>query len=136
MGDKSNLELTTVHEAIAWAETVLPGAGADDEFRWRAVIAVAKFIESNPEEVWRFVVRWGDRADEDLRDAIACCVLEHLLEYHFESIFPRVEQCAETNPLFADMFGRCWKFGQSALPKNCERIDKLRFELGIEPQIS
>jgi hypothetical protein len=41
-----------------------------------------------------------------------------LLEYHFDLIFPRVEQLVEKDALFADMFCRCWKLGQSELPAN------------------
>jgi hypothetical protein len=58
---------------------------------------------------------WGGHEQDDLRDAIACELLdlEHLLEYHFVSVFPRVRELAQQDRLFADMFCRCWKFGQS-----------------------
>jgi hypothetical protein len=30
------------------------------------------------------VLKWGSHEDEDVRAAIATCLLEHLLEYHFK----------------------------------------------------
>jgi hypothetical protein len=71
----------TVDEAIATAESILPGqAAADGEIddRWQAIIAVAEFIETEPEAVWLFARKWGSHADDDLRMAISTCVLEHL----------------------------------------------------------
>lgn len=132
----SDEESESVQDAVARANSVLPGAGDDDESRWPAVIAVCEYVETNPDQVWAFIAKWGDHEDEDIRDAIACCGLEHLLEYHFDSIFPRVEDAARSNQLFADMFGRCWKFGQSKLPKNAKRFDQLRNDLGLGPSIA
>ena len=82
-------ESIAVQEAVRRANCVLPGIGEHDESRWPAVIAVSEYIETNPEEFWDFVVKWCSHADKDLRDAVSCCVLEHLLEYHFELVFPR-----------------------------------------------
>jgi hypothetical protein len=114
-------------QAIRAAEALLPGepsAGTDP--RWQAIIAVGEFIESSPEPVWEFVCSWGGHPQEDLRDAIACLLLEHLLEHHFEAIFPRVEAAVAADPLFADMFLRCWKFGRTELPENEVRFDELQ----------
>ena len=64
----------SVEETIAAAEAILPGRPApDDEAdpRWKAVIAVAEFIPSDPELVWSFILRWGVSQDADLRMAIA-----------------------------------------------------------------
>ena len=121
-----------VDETIQRANGVLSGAPAADgeiDLRWQAIIEVGEFIESNPEEVWEFVVAWADHEQEDLRDAIATVLLEHLLEYHFDLIFPRVEVHAAASPLFADTFGRCWRFGQSALPQNAVKFDELQQRL-------
>ncbi|HLJ97530.1 MAG TPA: hypothetical protein VKU02_30500 [Gemmataceae bacterium] len=85
-----------VHRAIREANTLLPGepveAGSDP--RWQAIIAVGEFIESEPEEVWQFIRRWGGHPQEDLRSAVATVLLEHLLEQHFAGYFSRVEQIA------------------------------------------
>jgi hypothetical protein len=58
--------------------------------RGQAVIAVAEFIETNPQEVWTFARRWGCSPDDDLQAAIATCVLEHILERHFDVFIARV----------------------------------------------
>jgi hypothetical protein len=93
------------------------------------VIAVAEFIESNPEPVWSFILRWGCSEDEDLRMAIATCALEHLLEHHFDVFISRVEEAALGNPLFARTVSACWKFGQSNDPSCAARLDRLNASL-------
>jgi hypothetical protein len=74
-----------VLEAIRQAESLLPGEPVEEgqDPRWQAIIAVGEHIESDPEVVWSFIRRWGSHRQEDLRDAVATCLLEHLLEHHF-----------------------------------------------------
>ena len=118
----------TVQEAIARAEAILPGrAGSEGttDLRWQAVIAVAEFIETDPEGVWPFILRWGSSEDGDLRMAIATCALEHLLEYHFDAFISRVEATARENHLFAETVTSCWKFGQSEQPIRAARLERL-----------
>ena len=119
----------SVRDAIEYANSLLPGTpapeGAHDP-RWQAIIAVADYIESQPEEVWQFVVRWGGHRQGDLRSAIATCLLEHLLEAHFCLIFPRVCELVMKDGLFADTFSGCWKFGQSEMGRNSEQFDELQ----------
>lgn len=116
-------------DVIREAETILPGTpapeGAEDP-RWQAVIAIGEYVETHPEDVWPFVARWGTNPQADLRDAIATCLLEHLMEHHFELIFPRVEQLTKVDKMFADTFTRCWKLGEAELPQNASRFDALR----------
>jgi hypothetical protein len=90
----------TLQDALAAAEQLLPGRSAPDgaeDPRWQAIIEVAMFAEHEPEAIWPFVLKWGSHEDEDVRAAVAICLLEHLLEYHFDSIFPRVESGARSN---------------------------------------
>lgn len=118
-----------VTEAIKYANSLLPGMPTeegDNDPRWQAVIEVGNFIETDPEPVWQFVRQWGNCSEEDVRDAIACCLLEHLLENHFALIFPRVEKAAKEDQLFADTFSRCWKFGQSEDVARSEQFDQLK----------
>src|SRR5262245_57723691 len=110
------------------ATGILPGTPApDDELdpRWQAIIRVGEFIETHPEPIWEFVAIWGRHADPDLRAAVATCLLEHLLEHHFSSIFPRVEALALGDANFCKTVAQCFKFGQSADPKNSRRLDAL-----------
>jgi len=81
-------------------------------------LEIDDYIESDPEPVWEFARKWGANADADLRMAIATCILEHLLEYHFQLNFPRVEVAVGESPAFADCFASCWPHGQAQLPVN------------------
>lgn len=119
-------------KAIDEANGVLPGQPVAEGIdpRWQAIIRIAEYIESDPEPVWQFILRWGAHPQEDLRDAIATCLLEHLLEYHFSAYFPRVEQAALADPAFGDTFLRCWQFGQAEEAGNAERFASLVERLG------
>lgn len=125
----------TVHDTIRAAERVMPGTPGDDgsEPWWKAIIAVGGFIESEPEAVWACIRGWGCHRHEDLRTCVAVVLLEHLLEHHFAAYFPRVEELALTDPLFADTFRRCGKFGQSLDPANETQFDVLAESLA-EPR--
>jgi hypothetical protein len=117
-----------VRNAIRRAERILPGTPApegDVDPRWQAIIAVGNFVESEPEVVWGFVQRWGRHANPDLRASIATCLLEHLLEHHFDLIFPYVEHEVSTSKSFGDTLSRCFKFGQAKKPLNAKKIDRL-----------
>jgi hypothetical protein len=123
-----------VREAIRHADALLPGEPSPpDEIdpRWQAILQVAHSIEAEPDVIWTFVERWGRHPQEDLRDAIATVLLEHLLEYHFDWIFPRVRELASTDALFSDTFRRCYKFGQAEHPKNARRFDDLMADCEI-----
>jgi hypothetical protein len=122
----------TVTEAIHKAEAILPGTPAPDgqvDPRWQAIIAVAEFIEDEPEAVWSFAERWGQHSDEDLRTAIATCVLEHLLEHHFDLVFPRVARLARSYRQFARAVAMCSRFGETEHPANAAKLDELLREL-------
>jgi hypothetical protein len=119
----------TIDQAISEANAILPetavrGDGKDP--RWQAMIAIADFIESDPEPIWAFVARWGIHADRDLRTAVATVLLEHLLERHFDLIFPRVEALVRRDANFAETFATCWKFGEAELAENARRFDALK----------
>lgn len=86
----------------------------DNDCRWQAAIVVGESIESNPEGVWDVICEFAESQDEDMRDAIATVLLEHLLEHHFERFFDRVKGKVEAgSPMFADTLRRCWAFGEA-----------------------
>jgi hypothetical protein len=113
-----------VAEAICEANALLPGhpVGQGQDPRWQAIIRVGEFIRAEPEAVWGFIRQWGIHPQEDLREAIATCLLEHLLEHHFAAYFPRVEELAVSEPVFGETFSRCWQFGQASEPAHSERF--------------
>ena len=118
----------TAQEAIEAAEYLLPGRAApegEEDPRWQAIIVIGEFVEKEPEAIWPFVLRWGSHEDEDLRAAVATLLLEHLLEYHFDLIFPRVEATARSNKWFGKTTTQCWKFGQAKDPERAARFDAL-----------
>jgi hypothetical protein len=117
-------EAVTVQNAIRDADALLPGKPVDSgvDPRWQAVLRIGEYIESDPDSVWQFVRRWGAHPEEDLQAAIATCLLEHLLEHHFETYFPRAEQAALADPVFADTVRMCWPFGQSTEAGNAKRF--------------
>ena len=122
----------TVEQAIAEAERILPGTPSPQgqrDARWQAVIRVGTFIESDPEQVWAFACKWGRHSSADLRTVVATCLLEHLLEYHFDMVFPRVETAVRQSRRFADAFSMCSKFGQAEKPANARRMDRLQRSL-------
>lgn len=119
-----------VQEALAAAERLLPGIPAPEgteDPRWQAIIEVGMFVEQEPEAIWPFVLKWGSH--EDVRAAIATCLLEDLLEYHFDLLFPRVETAAKSNIWFAKTMSQCWKFGEAKEPANAARFDRLVSEI-------
>jgi hypothetical protein len=121
----------SVHKAIRKANAVLPGETVEERHdpRWQAIIAVGEYVVSDPEAVWVFIHKWGGHEQEDLRMAIATCLLEHQLEYHFDAYFPKVQQAALADPLFADTVRCCWRFGQAKEPANSARLDALEKQL-------
>lgn len=94
--------------------------------RWQAAITLGDLAESNPEAVWTLVVSHGSRWHGDVRMAIATCVLEHLLEHHFETFFPRVAIAAKNSRWFSDTFSSCYQLGQAKSPRNARRWKRLR----------
>jgi hypothetical protein len=71
----------------------------------------------------------GSHEDDDVRAAIATCLLEHLLEYHFALLFARVEEAARANVWFAKTTAQCWKFGEAKEPERAVLFDNLLADL-------
>jgi hypothetical protein len=119
----------TLDEAIALAESLLPGAPApegEDDPRWQAVIEVSGYIQTDSERVWQFICRWGVNECPDLRTAIATCLLEELLAECFEEFFPKVKEKVLGDARFAGTFAMCWKLGQAEIPSNAAKFDSLQ----------
>jgi hypothetical protein len=113
---------------IRRAERLLPGWPAPEgktDWRWQAIIKMGYYIPDVPEPIWEFVAKWGRHPQADLRTAVAVCLLEHLLEQHFLSFFPRVHAAALNNKRFKDTLRRCYWMGEAAWPPNARRLDAL-----------
>ncbi len=99
----------------------------NEKVRWDAAIAAGELIAVRPLVVWSIVKKYGSIDDPDLRTAVATCILEHLLEHHFDDFFPLLKTEIESgNHLLGETFSECWKFGQSELPQNSIQWDELQ----------
>jgi hypothetical protein len=94
--------------------------------RWQAAIVLGEFADTDPAMIWPLVVKHGSRRHADVRMAIATCVLEHVLEHHFETYFPKVEKEALANRWFADTFASCYAMGEAEFPANQQRWRRLK----------
>lgn len=103
------------------------GLRSDSEkVRWAAAEAAGALVTSRPRAVWNLVLAHGASPIEDVRAAVATCMLEHLLEEHFNEYFSPLEQEVRSgNLLLGDTLRRCWKMGQAELPENSARWDEL-----------
>ena len=61
--------------------------------------------------------------------AIATCILEHLLEHHFDLFFKRIEKLALADPNFGVTVKLCFKFGEASQATNAKRLDALMQKL-------
>lgn len=98
----------------------------DDALRWKAASTLTDFAISDPESVWPLILRYGSSDDEDLRTAVATCILEHLLEHHFEKFFPAIKhELLLGNKNLEDTLKLSWKFGKAENPENAARWESL-----------
>jgi len=121
--------MINIDKVILAAEKILPGAPVKDneqDPRWQAIIKIGKYVRSQPEKIWQFTAKWGKHRNEDLRMAVATCLLEHLLQFHFDLIFPKVRYLVFRNRFFADTFTLCGKFGQTKKADNLKRFHDLK----------
>ena len=104
----------------------------DKDPRWQAIIAVGEYIEEQPELIWRFIYKWGESSDEDIRMAIANCLLEHLLGFHFCGYFPKVREKCRQSKVFSSAFLLCSQFGQSKQHENSQAFLTLKKEISYD----
>lgn len=101
-------------------------ATGDEAKLWEGATLLGEFAATAPDAIWPMIVRFASSDDAEVRSAIAACVLEHVLEHHFERYFAQSQQLiAAGNQQFADTFSSCWAFGQTELPDNKRRFDTL-----------
>lgn len=94
--------------------------------RWTAAEAAGDLLASRPQAVWNLIVTHGISPIEDVRDAVATCMLEHLLEEHFDEYFPLLEHEIRSGKLLlGDTLRRCWKLGVAELEENSDRWEGL-----------
>jgi len=93
---------------------------------WEAAIGLEELIDSHPLEVWSIAKEYGSIKTRERQEAVATCILEHLLEKKFELIFPLLTKEVTTgNKTLGLTFLMCWKFGQSKSSSNSKKWDRL-----------
>jgi hypothetical protein len=99
----------SVDTAIQRAKATLdcPPVADGRDPRWQAIIDVGEYLGSEPEHIWTFIEELHDIQDQDLRAALATCLLEHLIEDH-PQYRVRAEQLAAQSPEFRRMLEMCW----------------------------
>lgn len=86
----------------------------NNDCRWQAAIVVGESVELNPDGVWQVICKFGESRDEDMRDAVATVLLEHLLEHRFDECFARLKSRIEGGSRrLVDTLRRCWAFGEA-----------------------
>ena len=95
--------------------------------RWAGAADLGEYVFDHPEKAWPLVLEFGSSAVEDTRSAIATCVLEHILEHHFDVYFPMLalEIEKKRSGLLADTLSPCSKFGQAREYSRAMRWDSL-----------
>ena len=100
--------------------------------RWQSIIVIGEFIESDPDSVWEVASYYGASDDEDMRDAVATVLLEHLLEYYFDTYFPRVRSLIQGGSMnLADTLSSCWPFGDAE--SRWDEVKAVLAEAGVMP---
>lgn len=126
LGDDFRHPLQKARSMTSFDEIDAALRSEDARVRWEAAEAAYELVASQPQIAWDIVVSHGDNPLEDVRDAVATCILEHLLEHYFHEYFPLLErEIVSGRTLLGDTFRRCWKFGQAELPENSTRWNKL-----------
>jgi hypothetical protein len=99
----------SVDAAIEKAKATLKSLPVEhgEDPRWQAIIDVAEYLPSEPQRIWTFIEGLHDTQDEDLRSALATCLLEHLIEDH-PDYRDKAERLAGRSPGFRRMLEMCW----------------------------
>jgi hypothetical protein len=97
-------------------------SAGDSRTRWGILSVVGRFAHRHPALVWPLVRRWGCSTNEDIRLAIACCVLEHVLESHFRKYFRACRELASKNDRFHDTLKKASRWVRAHLGRQAEPL--------------
>ena len=95
----------------------------DSHCRWQATIVVGQFIQTKPNLVWPVAFELAKSPNPDIRMASSTVLLEHLLQYHPETMIPRFKaELAFGNLRFRKSVASCWNFGTSRYRARIQRL--------------
>jgi hypothetical protein len=116
------LEMNDLESTLIDIESLLSSKLEEDI--WKGAAKLSEVVFGGPERIWNTVVKYGSQENEELQRAIALCVLEHILERHFDEYFPKIRQVfLAGNRHFRRTFLMCGKFGQA-----CERSNSCMWD--------
>jgi hypothetical protein len=87
----------------------------NNDVRWQSLIVIGEYIPFLiwNDEIWHLILRYYGR-DDDMQDALATVLLEHLLEFGFPEFFPRIESMMRLgDSKMLDLLERCWPMGEA-----------------------
>lgn len=111
--DTSSDVLKNLNFILKIADLLVPDR--NNNIRWRTLGLVENFIRDYPSKVWPFVVKYGGVSNKDIRAGVGCCLLEHMLQYHYSKYLPETEKLLYLNKNYIDTFKYCWYFGNEEL---------------------
>jgi len=79
-----------------------------------ALFLAGEFIREHPRKAWPLIVKYASRQSWLMRQMVAACFLEHLLEFHFGEYFPKVERLVlggDTRFLYT--LACCYRLGEA-----------------------
>lgn len=76
--------------------------------RWQALIMLGSYAQTHATVLWPLVLKWGTHRSMDIRQGVGVCILEHILEYHFDPYFDfALEYIEKGNERFEYTLGVC-----------------------------
>jgi hypothetical protein len=75
---------------------------SDNDCRWQAVIVIGGYLESRSEDVWDVIDEYAEEADDDMRTALFCVLLEHLWELNRKEYRMRVRKLSRKHAWLRD----------------------------------
>jgi hypothetical protein len=96
----------------------------DPPCRWHALQVVSLGLDNEPAVVWDVIEEYGASTDHEMRMAIGCVLLEHLLSQYFEEYFPRVRErvLLGNASRFRDTLRVCWIDEEEGKKAKVERL--------------
>ncbi len=103
---------------LKMADRLIPDR--NNNLRWRALVLAGWYIDEFPSKVWPFVVKYGAVPNKDIRMGVACCLLEHVLQYHYDTYLPETEKLLFTDKNHIYTLRSCLCFGEEELRQEFE----------------
>jgi hypothetical protein len=99
----------------------------DDQAFWSACVVLSYFVDQHPLQLFSIIQSVAEVASDDQRTALAKCLLEHLMESHFDFVIDSIT--IEPNPsqrfALADILSRCWPYGEAENHSNWKKVETL-----------